>query len=375
MKTVALELQPCCGSRSGIGTYTWELARRVKDDSKLRFQGNVFNFLGRNDNRAALSQISIPINESRLFPYGIYRRIWNYIPFYYDNFFSSKADLSVFFNYIVPPRIKGKVITTVYDMTYRRFPETMDARNLRRLNNGIDYSIARSDRIITISNFSKHEIIDLLDVKPEKISVVTCAPNFSDEIVSEETLKLQYGIKKPFLLYVGNIEPRKNLSQLLLAFTEMKKKGIPHSLVIAGNKGWQTDAFDKTLAECIYRDDIILTGFISAAIKNTLYKNAAAFVYPSLYEGFGIPPLEAMHFNCPVICSNAASLTEVVGDAARLVDPMDKESIVTGVLQVLEDTEYATLLVQRGKERAHHYSWDMSAQNFVSICKEVLEIT
>ena len=129
VKTVALELQPCCGKRSGIGVYTYELAKRLQDDERLHFCGNMFNFCGRNDNSEMLRDIHMPINESRMFPYGVYRRIWNCLPVDYARLFPQKADLSIFFNYIVPPRITGKVMTAVYDMTFLRFPETMDARN------------------------------------------------------------------------------------------------------------------------------------------------------------------------------------------------------------------------------------------------------
>ena len=155
--TIALELQPCCGKRSGIGNYTYELARHLEHASDLKFVGNVFNFLGRNDNRQAFAGINMPIRESRLFPYGVYRRIWNLVPIPYQSMFPGDADLSVFFNYIIPPHVSGKAIAAVFDLTYLRFPETMELRNRKRLNAGMKYSISRSDHIITISEFSKRE--------------------------------------------------------------------------------------------------------------------------------------------------------------------------------------------------------------------------
>lgn len=374
-KTVALELQPCCGERSGIGTYTWELAQRMQDRDGIRFHGNLFNFLGRNDTGAALDKINIPVNVNRMFPYGVYRRIWNYLTVSYDSLFRAKADLSVFFNYIVPPNISGRVITTIHDMTYCRYPETMDKRNLRRLRDGMEYSVKRSDRIITVSEFSKKEIMELLNVPAEMISVIPCAPNFSGEAASMETLAVKYGIKRPYILFVGNIEPRKNLTCLLRVFERLKTvHHIPHSLVIAGSRSWQTGDFDRALSESSVKDDILLTGFVSSGIKNALYKNASAFILTSLYEGFGIPPLEAMHFGCPVVCSNVASLPEVCGDAAVLVNPMDDDSVLKGMLKVLEDRDYADQLVQCGFDQISRFSWDASAEMLVSVCKEVLEI-
>ena len=374
VKTVALELQPCCGNRSGVGTYTFELAKRLHSDDELRFCGNVFNFCGRNDNREALRGIEMPLNESRMFPYGIYRRVWNVLPASYERFFPTQADLSIFFNYIVPPRIGGKVITTVYDMTYLRFPETMDARNRRRLNGGLRRSVARSDRILTISAFSKREIHKLLRVPEKQIEVIPCAPNYASDTADFETTAGKYGVRKPYLLYVGNIEPRKNLPGLLLAFALLKERyHAPHQLVLAGGKGWNNAEFDRALAESKVKDEVLLTGYVTGAEKNSLYQHADAFVFPSLYEGFGIPPLEAMHWGCPVVASSAASLPEVCGDAAELVNPLDTESIAEGIWRVLSDARYADELRAKGLKRAGQYTWEASAQRLKAVCKEVLD--
>lgn len=368
---VALELQPCCGKRSGIGTYAYELARRLQDWDGLEFCGNLFNFMGRNDNSESLKDIAMPIRESRIFPYGVYRRIWDWFPFPYQNLFPGKADLSVFFNYIVPPRIAGKVITAVHDMTWLRFPETMDRRNYKRLQDGLLRSVSRSDRILTLSRFSKEEIVSLLGVPDEKISIVPCAPSLSKAVVDFSLCAERFHITRPYLLYVGTIEPRKNLVRLLKAYSLLKREqGIAHQMVLAGGRGWE--------AEEIYReaertDGVILTGYLTAEEKNALYQHAAAFVFPSLYEGFGIPPLEAMAFGCPVVCSNAASLPEVVGEAARLVDPLDELDIAQGIWDVLSDEKYASQLISGGCRQLKKYSWDASAEKLAGICGAVLE--
>ena len=114
---IALELQPCCGNRSGVGMYTYELAKRMTDCGNMQFRGNVFNFLGRRDNDASLKGIDFPIRVNRLMPYGVYRRVWGFLPIAYNTLFGENTGLNIFFNYIVPPFIKGRVITTIYDMT------------------------------------------------------------------------------------------------------------------------------------------------------------------------------------------------------------------------------------------------------------------
>lgn len=368
---VALELQPCCGNRSGIGNYVYELAKRVTDRDGLEFCGNIFNFVGRNDNSKSLEGIAIPIRESRMFPYGVYRRIWNWFPVPYQSLFPGKTDLSIFFNYIVPPHIGGKVITTIHDLTWLRFPETMDRRNRKRLRDGMNRSILRSDHILTISQFSKQEIIDLLDVPENRISIVPCAPSLSGDAEDFTRCAGKFHIVKPYLLYLGTIEPRKNLIRLLNAYSLLKKEqGIAHQLVLAGGHGWESEEVYRTAENT---DGVVLTGYLTAAEKNALYQNAAAFVFPSLYEGFGIPPLEAMSFGCPVICSCVASLPEVAGEAARLVEPLDEKDIAQGIWDVISDREYASSLVAKGYQQTEKYTWDTSAEKLCEVCLAVLE--
>lgn len=372
MARVALELQPCCGSRSGIGTYTYELARRLHSGSGLEFQGNVFNFLGRNDNRAALAGISIPVAQCSTMPYGVYRRVWHGFPVHYNSLFPD-AELTLFFNYIVPPRIKGKTAVAVYDLTVLRFPETMERRNYRRICRDLAYSIDRSERIITISSFVGQELCELLDVPAEKICVVPCAPSFGGGTVPFAEIAVKYGIAAPYLLYVGTIEPRKNLTRLIHAFERLKREaGIPHQLVLAGGNGWNNEEIYRAAEVSAFTKDIIFTGFVSAAEKNALYRNAAAFVFPSLYEGFGIPPLEAMHFSCPVVTARAASLPEVVGDAACLTDPMDELSIAEGIFRVLDDAPYRAALTAAGHIQEKKYTWESSAVRLTQMCHELL---
>lgn len=370
---VALELQPCCWDRSGIGTYTYELAKRLVDKEGLEFCGNLFNFLGRENVEEQLDGITMPVRENRLFPYGIYRRIWNNVPIPYRTLFPGEADLSVFFNFIVPPHISGHVITVVHDLTYIRYPETMKQSNLEHLKRGISYSVERSDKVITVSEFSKREIQELLAVPEEKIEIVYNAPSLISEVADYDTVSQKFNIRGDYIFFVGTIEPRKNIERLLRAFDWMKDTyHIPHQLVLAGGKGWRDESIYLTANAMKYAKDVVFTGYVNSAEKNTLYQRASVFVFPSIYEGFGIPPLEAMYHGCPVVCANAASLPEVVGDAAELVDPMNEESIAGGILRVLSDDSYKQELVERGYCQSKKFSWDSSAQQLTNICKEIL---
>lgn len=373
MRRVSFELQSCCGRRSGIGLYAYELSRRMHDTDDILFFGQVFNFLGRNDNSASLSGIQMSVHESRMMPYGFYRRIWNLLPFPYEMITGGHADLSVFFNYVIPPRISGKVVNTIYDMTYLRYPETMNTKNLQRITEGIQRSVERSDRIVTISAFSQREIMELLHLSEKMVTVIPCAPSLTKNTSDFAKTALKYGITKPYVLYVGTIEPRKNLARLIRAFDLLKREtGITHQLLMAGGEGWNNEEIHREAERAAYSRDIHFIGYVSAEEKNALYQHAAVMVFPSLYEGFGMPPLEAMYWDCPVVCADTASLPEVTGNAACLVNPLDETEIAQGMWNVISNETYAQTLVQKGKARLKEYTWDASACKLMHLCEDVL---
>ena len=372
---VALELQPCGRQMTGIGHYTYELVKRLIPTEEMRIQGNLFNFAGRLDNKFPYDAMPFPVVENRFMAYGVFRRLWRFLPVDYEAFFG-EADVTHFFNYIVPPRISGKVITTVHDMTHVRFPETVDKRNLRRLRQGLDYSLARSELIMTSSAFSKREIVELCGIPEEKITVVYPAPSISGGTCDKNELFHRFGIVRSYLLYVGSIEPRKNLSRLLMAYQKLRDaRKTTAQLVLCGGNGWNNEQFYETLAKVPYHDDVVITGYVTAPEKNTLLANADAFVFPSLYEGFGMPPLEAMYWGTPVVCSNAASLPEAAGEAACYVDPLSVESIAEGIERVISDKVYARQLVEAGKNRCRQFDWDDSAEKLEWMYRSIREGT
>ena len=318
---VSIELQPCLKSKSGIGVYTYELTKRLQNFRDIEFEGNIFNFFNRNYIEKDIEGIDIKKNICSLFPYGVYRRIWSYAPIKYNFLFRRNADIYQFFNFVIPPNIPGKVITTIHDLTYILYPNTMDTSNRKRLEKDMKSTVKRADYIITISESSKRDIIKYLDVEENKIQVIYPGVDEiygkvlnNDEIT---TVKKKYEIDGKYLLYLGTLEPRKNIETIVRAYDLFNKSNKDNiKLVLAGKKGWLYDSIFKLVKEFGIENNVIFTDYIDDEDKPPLYQGAEVFLFPSLYEGFGIPVIEAMASRTPVITSNSSSLPEVSGEAA-----------------------------------------------------------
>jgi len=355
------------------------LAKTAKQNEYILNYFAIFKFTEKQNYVGSLLKLGCRSNECRWFHSSLYKLLYNFIPIPYSLFFGKKADITHFMNYHVPPGVKGKVVTMVYDMVYKVFPETMNTRTRSMLNLSMKRSCKRADVIVTISQFSKNEIIKYLNVPSEKIVVMPCGvdlelyrPDF--DLNDVQRIKNHYGIKGKYLLYLGTLEPRKNIDRLVDAFYLLKQH-IPNSpsLVIAGRKGWQYDSIFQKVHALGLNADIIFTGYVDPADSPILIKGAAAFVFPSIYEGFGLPPLEAMACGTPVITSNVASLPEVVGDAALMVDPFSVESIANALERMILDENLRSELSQKGLERASGYSWDHSVSILLDVYNQLVE--
>jgi len=181
----------------------------------------------------------------------------------------------------------------------------------------------------------------------------------------------QYGIKDPFILYVGTLEPRKNIPTLIHAFAKVKKDGFPQKLLLIGGKGWKYEEIFSAINELSLTDQILIPGYVPDEDLVYFYNVADLFVYPSLYEGFGLPPLEAMACGTPVITSNKSSLPEVVGDAALLVDPLDVRALAGAIERVLANEELRAQLSERGLKRAKFFSWKKTAERTWEVYRAV----
>lgn len=263
-------------------------------------------------------------------------------------------------------------VPLITDLAVFRMPEVYKASRVFLWKLQYQYVKRRANFFLTISQFSKDEIVKILHIEPERIHIVPCACSEQMQRVSQQdeiaAVREKYRLKEPLVLFVGNSNPRKNLKRLMTAFDMAKEKGIPHQLIIAGEQGWKFDR-EEALNGLKHKDDIRFIGFVPDDDMPALYSAASLFVFPSLYEGFGIPVIEAQSCGTPVLTSNCSSLPEVGGDAAVYVDPYDIEDIRRGILEILQDDKLQEALVEKGYKNAKRYSWQKSAE----LLNEIIE--
>ena len=343
----------------GIGTYVRnlvrELARQVNDDTYVlicapddaefvktlgpRFEAIV----DRSANYSAREQISIPIALSR-----------------------AHVDLFHAPHYVVSPLISCPFVVTIHDCIHLRFPQYLPNRAaLYYARAFMSLAARRSSRILTVSQASKDDILHYLKVPASKVEVI---PNALDERLAatpspeaQARVRERFLLTSPFILYAGNIKPHKNVDRLIEAYSLLRRRGVDHAkLLIIGDEISKYPQLRRLVHRFQLHQHVRFLGFVPDATLAALYRMASVFVFPSLYEGFGLPPLEAMAAGVPVITSNVSSLPEVVGDAALLIDPMSPASIADAMARVLGDAELSRDLVRRGFERVKQFSWERS---------------
>ncbi len=373
---VGLEIQPLIKNKTGVGWYTRNIIENLHDD-ELEFEGYGFDFLGRNNMQGSLSDLNIKLKLNKIIPYSLYRRFGNYLPLSYNNLVNTEAEVFHFFNYIIPPKVKGKILITVYDLVYKLFPETMSGKNYRWLEKGLENSAARADKIITISQNSKEEIIKYLGVAEEKIEIVYPGVNhklYSHQLKPEDELEIRkkYSLPERFILYLGTLEPRKNIGKIIEAYAGYRKKNNSElSLVLAGQKGWRYTYIFNKIKDYNLGNRVHFTGYVAEEDKPAIYQMSEMFIFPSLYEGFGLPVLEAMAAGIPVITSCVSALPEVAGKGAITVAPGSVTDITGAIKKIAGDKIFRNELAKRGLEQSKKFSWEESARRLTEIYREM----
>ena len=356
------------GRRTGVEEYTTNLLRHLfkidKNNRYLLFSSGrkATNSIRQIANSATRKHLPISnrlLNLSfKMFSRPLIDKLLNGV----DVFWTPNINL-------VPTKKSCKKIVTFHDLSFKRYPEFFSLKrqlwhkfiNPRKL-------AQEADTIIAVSESTKQDLVELYKIKPTKINVVYSGvdkrfkPQVSD--LSFKEIRQKYNLPDKFILYLGTIEPRKNLIGLIKGYEIFKARceNAPE-LVIAGTKGWLYEDIFKTAQQSKYSKDIIFTGFIEDEDKPDLYNLASLFVYPSFYEGFGFPPLEAMACGVPTVTSNVSSLPEIVGQAGIMVDPYKPEELASAMEMILTDEKLRQRLSQKGIEQAKKFSWEKCAEN------------
>ncbi len=283
--------------------------------------------------------------------------------------------------HVIPLFTKVKTVVTVHDLSALKFPFLFHVKSRLYWELLTKRYIKSADKIIAISNSTKEDLIDFFGVSEEKIMVIHLGVNESFLKMGDDTRKIKDILKRSGVFLsdadkvissVGTIQPRKNYVRLIKAF-EILGKNQDLKLLIAGRRGWKTDEIFDYMKRSEVGDKIHYLGYVLDDALPALYKASDLFVYPSLYEGFGLPPLEAMACGTPVITSNTSSLPEVVGDAGIMVDPYDVKGLGEAMCEVLESDTLQRRMRRKGLERAKKFSWEKTARETVETYKKVLD--
>lgn len=278
---------------------------------------------------------------------------------------------------LAPGRCSRASVVTIHDLAFLTHPEWFpDASGVEHYRRHTAEAVRKADRLVTVSAFTRDALLERYQVDPERVRVIHPGIDreFQPEVDSaaSKALRVRYGLSRPYVLFVGYQEAKKNIVRLVEAFAAIRHRlPEPHQLVLVGPYGPDTDVVRRTIDTLRLEREVTLTGAVPREELPTWYANAAVFVFPSLYEGFGIPPLEAMACGTPVVASRAAALAEVAGPGARLVDPLQAEDIGEALVDVLTRPDERRRLVERGVAHARRFSWERMAREMADLYEEV----
>ncbi len=268
-------------------------------------------------------------------------------------------------NYFLPPVQAARRVVTIHDLAFLVSPELASPRIVGPYSKHMARFAGEADHILTYSEATKADVVEYLEVSPDKITVAPMAVDDGFALVPREEaarrVKETYGIDTPFLLFVSTLEPRKNVPTLLRAFAKITRY-YPHRLVLIGSVGWNADDIFRTLDKLNLGDRVVRPGFVPHRELPIFYCAADAFVFPTLYEGFGLPLLEALTCGCPVVASDNSSVPEVTGDAALRSPAHDADAIAEDISRVLSNEALREEMVRRGLAHARRYSWKACAR-------------
>jgi glycosyltransferase involved in cell wall biosynthesis len=371
MPRIALEARSLSTLGGGVRTYTKEVISRILSgdfNAEYYVYYDSARYLGTFGEKTAKEKV---VNVW----HPLMRIAWDYF-FLPSALKRDKIDFIHYFKPATTPFKKPRAIATMYDVIPLLYPETQTKIQLAYWNNQLPLVAKTCEHLLTISECSKKDIVERLQVSPEKITVTPLGvdPRFVPATSEEKNIVAEkYKLPQNFILYLGTIEPRKNIARLVRAYN-LIAKNIPHSLVLAGKWGWSFEDVEEEISKSPFKDRIKVLSHVEAELLPALYSMATAFVFPSLYEGFGLPPLEAMACGTPVVTSDVSSLPEVVGDFALKINPLDEDALAQAMEKIVSDVSLRERLIVGGLSWAKNFNWDKTAQLTMDVYRKLINV-
>lgn len=369
---IGIDIQPLTRPLTGVGYYILGLLQGL---ASLSTSDRVYPFYF-----SSHGHINLPARVyKRMAPRGkkIPGRVlslgWKRLGFPPVNWLIRGMDVYHFPDFVARPVRRKPVVTTIYDLSFKRYPEFTEPKNLKYLETSLPASLERSDRIIVISQFTRQELITLYPVSANKVTVVYGGIDdiFRQPVTPDELLRIRYRFNLPekYILTVGTWEPRKNLVMLLQAWRTLRMEGrmSGYKLVMVGMKGWLCGEIEQKFRNQAGQRGVMSIGYIPRTALPAIYRGAAAFIFPSIYEGLGLPPLEAMAGGVPVAAARAGALPEVLGEAAAYFDPSNPREIGDSIEAIVTRKELAGALREKGLEQAKKYTWERTAEQTMRV--------
>lgn len=377
MPTIAIDYTPAYEQGGGIGRYVRELTVALSQldqttDYKLFVSGATRTQLP----QATAANFSW--KPTRLSPKWL-ARIWHRLRLPIPvEVFTGSVDLFHATDFVLPPTLPAtKTLLTVHDLSFVRVPDTASPSLKAYLDNVVPRSVKKAGHVLADSQATKDDLIALYNTPPDKITVLLSGVSEQFEPVTDkkilQSVREKYYLNdKPYIFSVGTVQPRKNYSRVIRSLDQLRQRGIDIHYAIAGGSGWLEDEMYETIKETNMQDYVHLLGFVDDGDLPALYSNSECLVITSLYEGFGLPILEAMACGVPVITSNLSSLPEVAGDATLLVNPLDTEAITENLHQLLTSPTQRNQLRDAGFQQVNNFTWGESARHLKSIYDTLL---
>ncbi len=352
---IGIDISQIIYQGTGVARYTAKLVEYLlkidKENDYVLFFSSLRRKLNENFSRAEIKKFGLPPSLLDI--------LWNRFHIFPIENFIGKIDIFHCSDWTQPPVKKTRLVTTVHDLTPWKYPQTLHPKIVETHKRRMRWVKKEADLIIADSYSTKEDLIKIIGIPKKKIKVIYLG-------VEENKAEGESLVEGDYILTVGTREPRKNLKRLINAFRVVIKKNKNVKLVIAGKYGWGNKQLN------FKNEQINILGFVPEETLKLLYKHAKVFVYPSLYEGFGLPILEAMAASCPVITSNLSSLPELAGKAAILIDPLSTNSITRAIEKVLEKKDLRTKLIKEGKTQVKKFTWRQTAENTLKAYMEAI---